>query len=394
MLTMKSVYLINNVQDGGRTYLEYLLPALNALRHQYACVVLNTKLTGLSQHEAEQALDYPVEQVELDYIVQLKSQVIISNDAFIGRALDESNFAVFISHGNVGMPIKDKHYASSLMSFFDAIVSPSRSFFALLKKGLHLYRQDRGVSLALNLKAVRSDLRKTSVISTLPVKIPQVLDHPPAFLRAPDKYVVGILPTQKGICPEGTSLFENMVEVINAVKAQVPHASILLRPYMTDFEHPFIREMCEQLAQYPWITIDDTKGRSDAFYQQCDTVITDASSGGVSFMLNTCRLPIYYVPPGSGSHPIVDAWIEQVGNYLPVARNGNELKEMLCGFELLGPEQQYAIYRSFYDAEFGGFQYPQEVFLDLVKKQHDSDFCFFAMAADGSVDEAPARPAP
>jgi|GEM_PF-2715606 len=390
---MKSVYLLNNVQNGGKTYLEYLLPALNALRHRYNCIVLNTRLTGVSKYEAEQALGYPVEDVEVEFIVRLKSQVIISNDAFIGRAIDESNFAVFISHGNVGMPIKDKHYASSLMSFFDAIVAPSRSFFALLKDGMRLYRQERHEGLPLRLTAQRSDLRRTSAISTLPVKIPAILETPPEFPRRHDSYVVGILPTQKGICPDGASLFENMVEVINAVKAQVPHATILLRPYMTDFEHPFIKEMCEQLSRYPWIEIDETKGRSDEFYRRCDTIITDASSGGVSFMLNTCRLPIYYVPADSASHPVVNAWLQQMDSHLPIARNGDELKELLHGFSLLAPEQHYAIYRKFHECEFGGFHHPEEVFLELVEMQHESRFRYFEMAATGEVHEGASMPA-
>ena len=207
---MKNVYLLNNVPNGRKTYLEYLLPALNALRHRYNCIVLNTRVTGVSKCEAEQALGYPVEDVEVDFIARLRSQIIISNDGFIGRAIDESNFAVFIAHGNVGMPIKDRHYASSLMSFFDAIVAPSRSFFALLKNGMQLYRQERHEFLPFIQATLRSDLRRTSAISTLPVKIPEILDTPPDFPRRPDSYVVGILPTQKGICPDGASLFENM----------------------------------------------------------------------------------------------------------------------------------------------------------------------------------------
>ncbi len=382
---MKRVYLINNVQNGGKTYLEYLLPALNALRHEYHCTVLHTRLAGLSKAETEHTLGYPVEEVELSDIARLKSQTIISNDAFIGRALDESNFAVFISHGNVGMPIRDKYYASSLMSFFDAIVSPSRSFFSLLKRGMQLYRHDRK-TLVLDRQSIRSDLRKTSVIATLPVKIPAVLGAPPAFPRSPDSYVVGILPTQKGICPDGASLFENMVEVINAVKASIPHASIILRPYMTDFEHPYIEEMCHRLAEYPWISIDTTRSRSEAFYRQCDTVITDASSGGVSFMLNTCRLPIYYVPSASQDHPMVDAWLTAMGPVLPIARNGDELKDMLDGFGLLTADQHYAMYRSFHESEFGGFHHPEDVFLDLVKHRHDCAFRQFSMTADGVVD--------
>lgn len=383
---MKRVYLLNNVQNGGRTYLEYLLPALNSLRHEFHCTVLHTPLAGMSKEEAEDTLGYPVEEVELSDIAQLKSQTIISNDAFIGRALDESNFAVFISHGNVGMPIKDKHYASSLMSFFDAIVSPSRSFFSLLKHGMQLYRQDRK-TLTLNVQTLRSDLRKTSVISTLPVKLPALLDTPPAFQRSADSYVVGLLPTQKGICPDGASLFENMVEVINAVKAQVPHARVILRPYMTDFEHPYIQEMCHKLSQYPWISIDTTKGRSEAFYRQCDTVITDASSGGVSFMLNTCRLPIYYVPSASQDQPMVNAWLAAMGHVLPIAKNGDELKDLLGGFQLLSADQHYAIYRAFHEAEFGGFHHPEDVFLDLVRHRHDCTFRQYSMTADGAVDE-------
>ncbi|WP_347901867.1 hypothetical protein [Pseudomonas purpurea] len=385
---MKNVYLISNVSNGGKTYLEYLLPALNALRNNYNCVVLQTNITGLSKYEAEQVLSYPVEEVGLDYIESLKSQTIISNDAFVGSLLDESNFGVFIAHGNVGMPLRDKYYCSSLLSFWDAIVSPSRSLFGLMKTGLQLYRHDRNASrLAYVAKIQRSDLRKTSAISTLPVKLPEFLSSPPAFLRTSEQYVVGILPTQIGICPSGASLFENMEVVITAVKTQIPSAKIIVRPYMTDFENPYVKEMCEQLVKYPWISIDYAKGSSKDFYQQCDTIITDASSGGVSFMLNTCRLPIYYVPSGSESHPIVNAWLEQMDNFLPIAKNGSELKELMGGFELITPEQRHYIYKKFYESEYRDFHHPDEVFQDLVHEQHDSRFCYFAMHANGEVNE-------
>ncbi|WP_253911918.1 hypothetical protein [Pseudomonas sp. CVAP len=133
---MKNVYLISNVNNGGKTYLEYLLPALNALREKYNCIVLQTKTVGISKHEAEQILNSPIEEVELTFIATLRSQTVISNDASIGRLLDESNFGIFIAHGNVGMPIDDKYYCSDWTSHWDAIVSSSRSLFDLIKAGL------------------------------------------------------------------------------------------------------------------------------------------------------------------------------------------------------------------------------------------------------------------
>jgi hypothetical protein len=385
---MQSVYLISNVNNGGKTYLEYLLPALNALRNKYNCIVLQTSSAGISRSEAEQILDYPVEEVGLDFVVTIKSQIIISNDAWIGRFLDDSNFGIFIAHGNVGMPIKDKYYCAELMSYWDAIVSSSQSLSDLIKAGLQLYRYDRNaLRLPSTSGTLRSDLRKTSVISTLPVKIPEPFRFPPDILRTPGEHVVGLLPTQVGICPLGASLYENMEVVINAVKSQIQHAKFILRPYMTDFSRPYIKEMCEKLSQYQWITIDRTEGSSKNFYRQCDTIVTDASSGGVSFMLNTCKLPVYYVPETSESYPVVNVWREQMGGYLPIAKNSDELKDLILGLEQLTPEQNYSIYKKFYESEYGGRHHPEEVFQNLLQKNHDSDFCYFVIDSVGKIDE-------
>jgi hypothetical protein len=385
---MKKVYLISNVKQGGKTYLEYLRPALNALRSHYDCVVLQTNNVGISRVEAEQLLNHPVEEVTLDFIVKIKSHVVISNDGWVARILDDSNFAIFIAHGNVGMPAKDQYYFSELLSYWDAIVSSSRSISDLVKTGLQLYRPDRHAGLAGNAtKTLRSEFRKTNIISVLPVKIPKSFKAAPDIQRVPDKCVVGLLPTQVGICPSGASLYENMGVVINSIKSQIPHAQFILRPYMTDFTRPYVSEVCEQLSQYPWITIDTTKGSSQDFYQQCDKLITDASSGGVSFMLNTCKLPIYYVPETHESHPIVTAWLEQMQSLLPIARSGDDLKDLILGLDLITPEQSYAIYKKFYESEYGEREHPDEVFLDLVQQQHDSDFRCFVIDAWGKASE-------
>lgn len=385
---MKTVYLISNVKDGGKTYLEYLLPALNALCDQYNCVVLQTTSTGISKLDAEQLLNYPVEEVGLDFIVAIKSQVVISNDAWVGRMLDDSNFGIFIAHGNVGMPVKDRYYFSELISYWDAVVSSSKSLSDLIKSGLQLYRRERKASRISSVSnTLRSDLRKTNLISVLPVKISEPFKSAPDIQRTSGGYVVGLLPTQVGICPSGASLYENMEVVINTVKSQVPHATFILRPYMTDFERPYVKEMCEKLSQYQWITIDTTKGSSKEFYQQCDTLITDASSGGVSFMLNTCKLPIYYVPETNKSHPVVMAWLGQMDSLLPIAKDGDELKDLVLGLELLTPEQSYSIYKKFYASEYGERHHPDEVFQNLVQKKHESDFRYFVIDSSGKASE-------
>lgn len=385
-LIMKNIYLISNVKDGGKTYLEYLLPALNALRNTFNCIVLQTRTTGISNYEAGQILNYPVQEVDLLFIAQLESQIVISNDALIGALLDESSFGIFIAHGNVGMPVKDKQYFADLISYWDVVVSASRSLSDLINAGLKFYRHDRAVlRIPSKRKSRRSDLRMTTVVSTLPVKIPAPFSSAPELRETSQEYTVGLLPTQIGICPDGASLFECMNVVINTVKARIPHAKFILRPYMTDFDHPYVEEMFEQLHQYPWISIDNTRQSSKEFYQRCDTIITDASSGGVSFMLNTGRLPIYYVPNVDEDNMIVKTWLEQMGGFLPIARTSDELEDLLFGFELLTPEQRYSIYKNFYDAEYSGQFYPNEVFQDLIQKKHQSDFRYSCTNALGEI---------
>jgi hypothetical protein len=383
---MQNIYLVSSVNNGGKTYLEYLLPALNALRGKYKCVVLQTKNVGVTQYEAEKILNCSVVEIELNFFLSLKSQIVISNDALIGRLLDESNFAIYIAHGNVGMPLDDKYYCANLMAYWDAIVSSSRSLFDLIKTGMKLYRQDRhSLRLASEGRAFRTDLRKTRTISTLPVKIPDGFSAPPNFLREPGEYVVGLLPTQIGICSSGASLYENMAVVINSVKSQVAHARFILRPYMTDFESPYVKELCEQLSPYPWISIDETEQSSKEFFRQCDTVITDASSGGVSFLLNTCRLPIYYVPNANGDNPIVKAWLDQMGGILPIANTGDVLKAMIGEIESLPPEAHFLMYKDFCEKEYSELHHPDEVFLELVQKQHESRYCYCVIGAGGEI---------
>lgn len=389
---MKSVYLVSNVLNGGKTYVEYLLPILNSLRDQYDCTVLQTDKAGISKYDAEKVLNYPVEEVELEFILAFRSKVIFSNDASIGRLLDVSNFSVYVAHGNVGMPTQDKYYYSAWMSFWDAIVSSSRSGFDLVKTGLGLYRRDRRASLIAPIEEVwRSDLRNTSAVSVLPVKVPAMFEQPQEQARTAGEYVVGLLPTQLGICPNGANLYENLEVVINAVKQQIPHASFILRPYMTDREHPVVMDICRQLSQCAWISIDETEKSSKEFYNQCDTVITDASTGGVSFMLSTCKLPIYYVPATGESNPIIQSWLKQMDGLLPIARNSDELKGMALGFTVLTSEQVYFIYKKFYESEYSGLYHPDEVFRDLVEKEHESVYCQFMIDSYGTINQRQVR---
>ncbi|WP_025113241.1 hypothetical protein [Pseudomonas sp. H1h] len=386
---MKNVFLISNVADGGKTYLEYLIPALNSLRGKYNCVVLNTDRTGLSKEDVEAILDFPVKQVGNDYIAGLKSQIVISNDAYAGRLLDDSNFAIFISHGNVGMPTKDKYYYAELTSYWDAIISSSRSGFDLLTAGLQAYRRDRKAlkTMLTDGLALRSDMRNTSPVATLPVKIPGIFESAPPSHKTSDDYVVGLLPTQLGICPNGATLYENLQTVINAVKSQIPHAKFILRPYMAELSHPTVKALCQELAAYEWITVDVAGTSSTVFYKQCDTIITDASTGGVSFMLNTCKLPIYYVPFTDESNLTVDAWLAQMENMLPIARSSEELRDMALGFSLLGKEQSHYIYNKFYQAQYSDLPQSQEVFHDLIEYRHESKFCSFSIDSFGDINQ-------
>lgn len=386
---MKNVYLISNVIMGGKTYLEYLIPALAALRHDFNCIVLQTDRTGLSKQETAAILDFPVEEVTAEFIATLQSQVVISNDAWVGRLLDDSNFGIFISHGNVGMPTKDKYYYSELTSYWDVIVSSSRSGFDLISAGIQAYRRDRKALKAAIQDgiALRSDLRPTCPVATQPMKIPAFFESTPASVKTSENYVVGLLPTQLGICPSGASLYENLQTVLNTVKSQVPHATFILRPYMADLEHATIKSLCEQVVGYDWITIDEPGTSSKVFYERCDTIITDASTGGVSFMLNSGKLPIYYVPASDEYNPVVETWLEQMGNLLPIAKNSEELKELALGFSLLTPADSHFIYKKFYESQYSNLPRPEELLRDLVEYRHESRFCRLTINSFGNVIE-------
>ena len=53
----------------------------------------------------------------------------------------------------------------------------------------------------------------------------------------------------------------------------------------------------QQLEQIiPNFYVDTFKNSSSEFFNQCDILITDGSTGGVSFLLNKAMPPIYYIP--------------------------------------------------------------------------------------------------
>ncbi|VVO28313.1 hypothetical protein PS691_04733 [Pseudomonas fluorescens] len=84
---------------------------------------------------------------------------------------------------------------------------------------------------------------------------------------------------------------------------------------------------------------------------------------------------------------MVTAWLEQMDSFLPIAKDGDEIKDLLLGFELLTPEQSYLIYKKFYDSEYSELHHPDEVFQDLVQKKHESSFCHFVIDSLGTVNE-------
>ena len=75
-------------------------------------------------------------------------------------------------------------------------------------------------------------------------------------------------------------------------------AKIILRPHASDTElSPKIFDLLKIFSDnVPNFEIDNSEQSSTDFYKQCDILISDASTGGVTFMSNKIMPPIYFIP--------------------------------------------------------------------------------------------------
>lgn len=290
------VAAVNNVENGGKTYLEYLRAVIENLPPNCEVEVFNTPITGLSAEETSRILEAPVTQVgSPTFFSNLTGfDALISNDAFVGRFIEESTYCIFASHGSAPMPAADDYCYAPWTAYWDAILTASRAALEMAAHGLGRYRvQRRNQVIGVPGNIIRTDIRSTALCPMVPLKNPLPLRDPVERTGSPKR--ISVMPTSLSAIRPCASLYKSLGELIFAIHEQYPSSAITFRPYPADSRREYVARVLEVIREIPFVEIDDGSSASDEFYYKSDILITDGSTGGISFFLKTSTPPIYYV---------------------------------------------------------------------------------------------------
>lgn len=362
---MKKIALFNSVYNGGKTFLNYLTPIAKILQEQldYEFDVFqpNKNFCGLTIEESEITLNHKVMQLQPNLFEQniffainveplQNYDIIITNGAAVARMFNENIFVIATNHGIAPMPLRNVLQNADALTFSDLILCYGISSLQQLKFCLQTLRKQFSYK---HHKRIAN--RKTFLTHTFPLKLDFTNFHEKLNnifenknKNLVEKYnngslVIGLLPTTPEIIVQGISLFDNIDKLLTALLQNFPLAKIILRPHI--FNPSISSEVFELLnifsANVTNFEIDNTGQSSNDFYQQCDILISDGSTGGISFLLNKAMPPIYYIPRSFiSTNEIVNNFIEIQKDKVLFARSIKELIKQINYCINLSEEQR------------------------------------------------------
>ena len=321
---MKKIALLSCTSNGGKTYLDYLKNVLTYLLEIYnntppqqkLCQIdffqLNGEMmdVGLTISETENYLQYKVKAInnQTDFFKLFNYDVVFFNQPFLIPYFPDKVFCVNILHGNALMPSQPQENYFSWLAYQDAFICPSDSVLKACYDELTVCREkhnNKFENLVYNQK--RSHIRKTFVAKTQPIKQENFFNINDYKNVDKDNLTIAIFPTAPQIIGNDVSLFNSFNLIIESIAKNFPTTKIIFRSHAINFykndNGEYISHInglakaVQKLEQIiPNFYVDTFKKSSSEFFNQCDILITDGSSGGVSFLLNKAMPPIYYIP--------------------------------------------------------------------------------------------------
>ena len=320
---MKKIALLSCTPNGGKTYLDYLknvltylLEIYNNTPQQKLCQIdffqLNGEMmdVGLTISETKNYLQYKVKAInnQTDFFKLFNYDVVFFNQPFLIPYFPDKVFCVNILHGNALMPSQPKENYFSWLAYQDAFICPSDSVLKACYDELTVCREkhnNKFENLVYNQK--RSHIRKTFVAKTQPIKQENFFNINDYKNVDKDNLTIAIFPTAPQIIGNDVSLFNSFNLIIESIAKNFPTIKIIFRSHAINFykndNGEYISHInglakaVQKLEQIiPNFYVDTFKKSSSEFFNQCDILITDGSTGGVSFLLNKAMPPIYYIP--------------------------------------------------------------------------------------------------
>ncbi|MBJ7414751.1 MAG: hypothetical protein JHC88_04665 [Niveispirillum sp.] len=288
--------------------------------------------TGLDISRASDVMGMAVQEVQaaqIPFFTKADFDVIIMNETEVARRIDDSIRTVFAAHGSSIIPSSGRFMHADIMAYFDVITVANKANMHILADGMSAFRKARRLGECEGkASALRSDMRISYLMPTQPVKKEKPLTNT-RTKPIGEQFTIGIMPTMAQVIQPDVSFYFCAPEVIGVLFEKFPGCKIIFRPYPADLSNRHIVQFCANLLGTGRVEIDLSGSTSAEFFSKVDLLITDGSTGGVSFMLNRGVPPIYYVPAKSMNSSFTRMFADKMRTSAPVAHTPVELEECI-----------------------------------------------------------------
>ncbi len=333
-MTIKVAFL-NGVKNSGITYLNYIKSVLKEVPKNWETTVFQLDQTSISREESRNFLQKYV--FRLADVSKLSNfDIVISNEAFIGRFLEKPR-TIYVDHGNSPMPCNSNTYFAGWTSFWDFIITPSKSAIKMTGEGISYYRKERHIgsikqqefSKKDGIVSFSNDLKRTTLCQIPPLR--KIAKHNNNNIpKLKTNLTIGFLPTLYAAVHPDLSIYTYLGELIDPVISEFPESEVRFRPYPDDLKHPQMPLLENYLNKFSNVVFEKKDTGSNDFFNKCDVLISDASTGGISFLLDRCIPPIYWKPVDTKSHSIpTNSFYELLNDKIFVAENTEQLIEYI-----------------------------------------------------------------
>ena len=163
---------------------------------------------------------------------------------------------------------------------------------------------------------------------------------------------IGFLPTSSRVIPPELSIYSYLDTIIEPIISEFPESEVIFRPYPADLNHPKMSLVEDYLNKFSNVFFEKKDVSSNNFFNKCDVLISDASTGGISFLLDKCIPPIYWKSVDTKSHSVpTNSFYEMLKDKVFVAENIEQLIKFIHECKNLTIKQRLNYFYRYCDDE-------------------------------------------
>jgi hypothetical protein len=225
-----------------------------------------------------------------------------------------------VTHGSFTMPAADPYFWAAGYTFYDYIFLSGTGSHRSIAEGLHRFCTEHPEAWDTK-PGLRRRRDRLYLVPTGHSKIDSLLKM---ALPAPTVPTVTFAPTEPMSLPAGTAAFPHSVEIVEQLLEYFPEHRVVFRPYPSGKNAAPAVKTRETFLSHPRFFFDDGNRSTTEVYASTSVYLTDASTGGFSF-LAAARRPAFFLLPSS-SDPILTRFAQDCATHAFVVQSISQMR--------------------------------------------------------------------